>query len=62
MTKIQLGSAGSKVKAAAALAVVHVFLDVISEATCPKCGMNVVLYVCVNCPGLVWPKRQLRST
>ena len=37
--------------------VVHAAVDVVTNAHCPDCGNQVVLYVCINCQKLVWPKR-----
>lgn len=39
------------------LIVAHVVADVITNANCPQCGSGVVLYVCVSCKKVVWPKR-----
>jgi len=37
--------------------VVHAVVDLATHASCPKCGNQVVLYVCVNCKKPVWPYR-----
>jgi len=35
----------------------HVAGDLLSRASCPRCGSQVILYVCLNCKRPVWPKR-----
>ena len=35
--------------------VVHAIVDLATHASCPQCGNQVVLYVCVNCKKPVWP-------
>jgi DNA-directed RNA polymerase subunit RPC12/RpoP len=37
--------------------VIHALIDLASNAHCPDCGNQVVLYVCVNCKKPVWPER-----
>lgn len=37
--------------------VVHAVVDLATHASCPVCGNQVVLYVCVNCKKPVWPQR-----
>lgn len=62
MTNGRLGSGGSKVGTALTLTALHALFDVITEATCPKCGSTVALYICIECPGVVWPKRKFRAS
>lgn len=35
----------------------HAVVDLATHASCPNCGNQVVVYVCVNCKKLVWPHR-----
>jgi DNA-directed RNA polymerase subunit RPC12/RpoP len=37
--------------------VVHAVVDLVTNASCPDCGHQVVLYVCLNCQKPVWPER-----
>jgi len=37
--------------------VVHAVVDVATHVQCPDCGNQVVLYLCVNCKKLAWPRR-----
>jgi len=37
--------------------IVHAAVDLATHASCPNCGNQVVLYVCVNCKKPVWPQR-----
>jgi len=36
----------------------HIAFDLISEARCPNCGSQVVLYICTECKKPVWPNRR----
>lgn len=36
---------------------VHAVVDVATNASCPDCAAQVVLYVCPNCKKPVWPNR-----
>ena len=50
---------GSDKAAAALLAVgAHIAADLVTHAACPECGNQVVLYVCIHCTKIVWPKRR----
>jgi predicted RNA-binding Zn-ribbon protein involved in translation (DUF1610 family) len=42
---------------AVVIPVVHAVVDLATHASCPTCGNQVVLYVCVNCEKPVWPHR-----
>ena len=42
---------------AVVIPVVHTAIDLISAASCPRCGSQVVLYVCFNCHKPVQPRR-----
>jgi len=35
----------------------HAAIDLVTHASCPDCGNQVVLYVCVNCKKPVLPRR-----
>ena len=35
----------------------HAAVDLVTHASCPDCGNQVVLYICVNCKKPVWPRR-----
>lgn len=37
--------------------VAHAVVDLVTGASCPDCGHQVVLYICVNCKKPVWPQR-----
>jgi DNA-directed RNA polymerase subunit RPC12/RpoP len=37
--------------------VAHAAVDLATNAHCPDCGNQVVLYVCFNCNKPVWPDR-----
>ena len=37
--------------------VVHAAFDIVTSASCPSCGTQVVLYVCPTCRKIVWPNR-----
>ncbi len=37
--------------------VVHAAVDLATNAHCPDCGNQVVLYICFNCKKIVWPQR-----
>lgn len=37
--------------------VAHVAVDLATHASCPTCGNQVVLYVCINCKKIVRPQR-----
>lgn len=39
------------------LAAVHALVDIVTNAQCPNCGSQVVLYVCADCAKSVWPRR-----
>lgn len=56
MPKKNNGPAG--VPWGAVVPVAHVVVDLVSEATCPHCGSQVVLYVCFSCKKLVRPRRR----
>lgn len=38
--------------------VAHAAFDLITKATCPNCGSQVVLYVCTGCHQPTWPRRR----
>jgi hypothetical protein len=44
------------------LIVAHVIADVITNASCPQCENQVVLYFCVNCKRVVRPRRGRATT
>jgi len=37
--------------------VAHAAVDLATNARCPDCGNQVVLYICFNCLKPVWPQR-----
>jgi DNA-directed RNA polymerase subunit RPC12/RpoP len=37
--------------------VVHAAVDLATSASCPDCGHQVVLYICIDCKKVVWPNR-----
>jgi DNA-directed RNA polymerase subunit RPC12/RpoP len=40
------------------LPVAHVIYDIVTTASCPRCGSRVVLYVCPRCKRIVKPNRR----
>lgn len=36
----------------------HLAYDLVSEARCPKCRSQVVLYFCTGCKTLVWGRAE----
>jgi hypothetical protein len=38
--------------------VVHAAVDLVTRASCPTCGTQVVLYVCPSCKKIVKPNRR----
>ena len=37
--------------------IAHAAVDLVTHASCPDCGNQVVLYICVNCKKPVRPHR-----
>ena len=37
--------------------VAHAAFDLVTSASCPHCGSQVVLYICPSCRSIVWPNR-----
>lgn len=53
------GNSGSNALPGAVIALgAHVIADLITEASCPVCGNQVVLYFCTSCKKIVRPKRR----
>lgn len=44
------------------LSIAHVVVDLVTHASCPTCGNQVVLYLCFNCKKVVRPKRGQATT
>lgn len=51
------GSRPGGVPWAVIVPVVHAVLDIVTSASCPRCGTQVVLYLCPSCRQVVWPSR-----
>ena len=53
------GSSGSNAIPKAVIAIgAHAIVDLMTEASCPTCRNQVVLYFCSDCKKVVWPKRR----
>jgi len=35
----------------------HAAFDLVTHASCPECGSQVVVYICTSCKKPVWPNR-----
>ena len=42
---------------AVVIPLVHAAFDLATNASCPDCGSQVVVYICTGCKKPVWPNR-----
>jgi DNA-directed RNA polymerase subunit RPC12/RpoP len=51
------GSNPGGIPLAIVIPLAHAAFDVATNASCPDCGSQVVVYICTSCKKPVWPNR-----